>query len=332
MATIICIDPGHGANYNRGAYTPYYEGNKMYDLGVMLVEEINKYSGLKAIITRKSITDDPELYDRGVMARNYGAKCFLSLHTNAVYDSSVNTVYIYKSIFGTSQLGYKLLDAIYNTIAPDVPTTKSTTLQTRINSKGNADYYGVLRNSIGGSVTESYIIEHVFHTNYKQAEWMYNNNNLRKLSKAEAKAIAEYYGASGTYNGGSGDSNKDSGSSTTPNTPATGAYTNYTVKYGDSWWSIAADQMGSGMKMTELASYNNKTTSSIIHPGDVLKIPNGSSKATYYNYTVKSGDSWWGIAYKEMKDGSRMGYLANYNGKTTSVVLHPGDVIKIPTA
>lgn len=50
-------------------------------------------------------------------------------------------------------------------------------------------------------------------------------------------------------------------------------YKLYTVKRGDSWWRIAANEMGSGLKMAKLAAYNGKNITSMIHPGDVLKIP-----------------------------------------------------------
>ena len=44
---------------------------------------------------------------------------------------------------------------------------------------------------------------------------------------------------------------------------------NYTVKSGDSWWSIANKY---GMDMTALATLNGKTISAVIHPGDVLRV------------------------------------------------------------
>lgn len=44
---------------------------------------------------------------------------------------------------------------------------------------------------------------------------------------------------------------------------------NYTVKAGDSWWSIANKY---GMDMTALATLNGKTISTVIHPGDVLRV------------------------------------------------------------
>lgn len=44
---------------------------------------------------------------------------------------------------------------------------------------------------------------------------------------------------------------------------------NYTVKAGDSWWSIANRY---GMDMAALATLNGKTISTVIHPGDVLRV------------------------------------------------------------
>ena len=46
----------------------------------------------------------------------------------------------------------------------------------------------------------------------------------------------------------------------------------YTVKAGDSWWRIAQTELGNGTLMSQLAKLNGKTTSSVIHPGDVIKL------------------------------------------------------------
>lgn len=51
----------------------------------------------------------------------------------------------------------------------------------------------------------------------------------------------------------------------------------YTVKIGDSWWGIASSQMGSGLKMNELAKANGRTILSFLKPGEVLTIPNGTT-------------------------------------------------------
>ena len=47
----------------------------------------------------------------------------------------------------------------------------------------------------------------------------------------------------------------------------------YTVQPGDSWWGIAAQELGSGARMAALARYNGKTTGDGIHPGEKLNIP-----------------------------------------------------------
>lgn len=60
---------------------------------------------------------------------------------------------------------------------------------------------------------------------------------------------------------------------TNDTTNSNAEYTLYTVKRGDSWWRIAANEMGSGLKMSVLAAYNGKNITTMIHPGDALKIP-----------------------------------------------------------
>lgn len=49
----------------------------------------------------------------------------------------------------------------------------------------------------------------------------------------------------------------------------------YTVKAGDSYWSIAAQEMGNGTKYVTLLEFNDMTVSDVIHPGDIIKIPLG---------------------------------------------------------
>lgn len=63
----------------------------------------------------------------------------------------------------------------------------------------------------------------------------------------------------------------------------------YTVKSGDSWWSIATRH---GMSMYALASRNGKTIYSMLHPGDKLTISGQTSRV----YTVRRGDTLSGIA------------------------------------
>ena len=63
----------------------------------------------------------------------------------------------------------------------------------------------------------------------------------------------------------------------------------YTVRSGDSWWSIATRH---GMSMYTLAARNGKTIYTVIHPGDKLTISGQTSRV----YTVKPGDTLSSIA------------------------------------
>ncbi len=72
------------------------------------------------------------------------------------------------------------------------------------------------------------------------------------------------------------------------NSSSTGDIT-YTVKSGDSLWSIANRY---NTTASELMTYNNLKTN-LLSIGQTLRIPNTSSGTTY---TVKSGDSLWSIA------------------------------------
>ena len=105
----------------------------------------------------------------------------------------------------------------------------------------------------------------------------------------------------------------------------------YTVQPGDSWWRIAAEQLGSGSRMQELAAANGCTTADTIHPGQVLTLPSGVSQAPVQRtYTVQPGDSWWRIAEQQLGSGSRMNELAAANGHTTADTIHPGQVLVLP--
>ena len=104
----------------------------------------------------------------------------------------------------------------------------------------------------------------------------------------------------------------------------------YTIRPGDSWWSIANRF---GMDMYQLAQLNGMSINNVIHPGQKIKvkgtIKNGAKPVKNTNtsfYVVKPGDSWWSIAAKH---GLSMYALASRNGKTIYTVIHPGDKLTI---
>ena len=104
----------------------------------------------------------------------------------------------------------------------------------------------------------------------------------------------------------------------------------YTIRPGDSWWSIANRF---GMDMYQLAQLNGMSINTVIHPGQKIRvkgtIKNGAKPVKNTNissYVVKPGDSWWSIAAKH---GLSMYALASRNGKTIYSVIHPGDRLTV---
>lgn len=80
----------------------------------------------------------------------------------------------------------------------------------------------------------------------------------------------------------------------------------YTVRSGDSWWSIATCH---GMSMYTLAARNGRTIYNMLHPGDRLTISGQTVTATR-TYTVRRGDTLSGISARL---GVSVGHLVQVN-------------------
>lgn len=61
----------------------------------------------------------------------------------------------------------------------------------------------------------------------------------------------------------------------------------------------------------------------------VAKVVRESAKVIAKTYTVKSGDTLWGICKKELGDGSKYPAIASMNGIKNPNLIFPGQVIKL---
>ena len=198
MAYKICLDAGHYGKYNRSFVVPeYYESHMTWKLHLLLKKYLEQY-GFKVITTRAKQENDLSLYNRG--AKSKGCDLFLSLHSNAAYNSGdpaekkaknepIDRVDVYAPISGKGHaIARKLADCIVSVMG----TREGGNVKTRKSGSGG-EYYGVIRGAVAVG-TVGLLVEHSFHTNKRSAEWLLDESNLDKLAQAEAQIIAEYFG------------------------------------------------------------------------------------------------------------------------------------------
>lgn len=197
----IMIDPGHYGYYNQSPVNPgYYESVTMWILGQELKAALEEY-GFIVGFTRYNIYQDLELTERGRKAKGYDL--FLSLHSNAASSETPDAPWLihyaddaYTDIDDESRkIAHALGPVVSSIMGVSSPYyyTKTCDFDRDGDGRVGDEYYGVLfgAKSVG---VPGLIIEHSFHTNKAATEWLLDENNLKTLAKAEAHAIAQYYG------------------------------------------------------------------------------------------------------------------------------------------
>lgn len=169
--------------------------------------------------------------------------------------------------------------------------------QRRLPSNPNQDYYYILRNTPNN---ESIIVEYGF-ADSTGDDVSQLKNNWEGLAEAVVKSLAEYIGV--------------------PYTPVSTENT-YIVKSGDTLWSISRNY---GMTVDELKRLNNLTSNSL-SIGQILKLKESSTPPTTgETYTVKSGDTLYGIANRYGLTVDELKSMNNLTSNTLSI----GQVLKV---
>lgn len=204
----IMLDAGHYGKYNRSpAVKAYYESDFTFKFCNMLKEELKAY-GIKADTTRAEQAKDLDLYARGKAAKGYDL--FISIHSNATGGSGVNENVDYPVAITMVNDNRTAIDEeskavgekLAQVVAEVMGTKQKAKTYTKKNEKDwdgdgvlNDEWYGVLNGAKQVRVP-GIILEHSFHTNTRATKWLLNDDNLRKMAKAEAAALAEHYGVS----------------------------------------------------------------------------------------------------------------------------------------
>lgn len=96
----------------------------------------------------------------------------------------------------------------------------------------------------------------------------------------------------------------------------------YTVRRGDTLWALSR-RFGTSVDI--LAELNHIQDPDLIYTGQTLQIP--GEAPGYRTYTVKAGDTLWGISRRY---GVTVGQIAALNGIQNPDLIYPGQVFQIP--
>ena len=164
--------------------------------------------------------------------------------------------------------------------------------QRRLPSNSSKDYYYIIRETPNN---QTLIVEYGFLDNAADAERL--KNNYKKYAEAVVRAVTLYGGYKYV--------------------PVSGS-NYYVVKKGDSLWSIAREY---GLSVAELKALNN-LSSNTLHIGDTLLVSSVNSTDDNISdeyYTVKSGDTLWGIARKNNMSVNDLKSLNNLSSNNLSI-------------
>jgi N-acetylmuramoyl-L-alanine amidase len=184
----IVLDAGHSFNNNQSPNNKiYYEGNVMFKLATMIKQKFNHIPDIEVVLTRNDIKDNPTHSQRSNMAKN--ATLFISLHSNAGTAESItgSEIFIPIKYPEAKEFSELLLTKICEMMGHHSRGTK-----TRTQTDGK-DYYGIIRNTVEIGCNNAFIVEHGFHTNIKDSNWLLNDSNIDKLAKMYFELIISYY-------------------------------------------------------------------------------------------------------------------------------------------
>ena len=291
MAKVV-IDAGHGGN------DPGASGNGIIEKEYALKISEYIYNRLKqlGLDVKMTRTTDETLSPNERVNRvlnSFGDSSdviVISNHINAGGGDGAEVIYALRNKATLSNLILKELGSEGQNIRK--------AYQRRLPSDTSKDYYFMQRNT---GDTESITVEYGF-LDSKGDDVNQLKNNWQNYAEAVVRALIQYLNL--TY------------------IPVEGG-NYYTVKSGDSLWSIAKKY---NVSVSDLKSANG-LTSSMLSIGDVLKIPTTVKEEPKQNiYVVKKGDSLYKIAQNYDTTVSELMQLNNL----TSTSLSIGQILEIP--
>ena len=280
----VVIDAGHGGNDGGAVGNEIVEKDLTLKISKYIHERLDELGIENTLIRESDVTIEPTERVEKILEPYGGGSDVLviSNHINAGGGQGVEIIYALRNS-----------DAFSKRIATELENGGREVrkyYQRRYPSDSSKDYYFIHRNT---GNTEAVIVEYGFLDNATDAELL--KEYWRDYAEAVVKAIADYVGVNYSYSGPVLNKNY------------------YIVQKGDSLWSIASKNNLTVDKLKEL----NNLSSNLINVGQKLLIKDTSSSDELgVYYTVKAGDTLYGIAKEyglSVEELKKMNDLKNNN-------------------
>lgn len=269
---VVCIDPGHGGDNGGARYFGLWEKDLNLIIANAMREELMKYEGITVVMTRTGDTT-LSLEERAQIAADAGADFLFCLHLNASENHNVYGAEVWVSAHGQYHSDGKSFGTVaLQQLSGDVGVYTARGVKTRLSNDGS-DYYGIIEYSVARGVTPA-LIEHCFMDEAHDYNFYQSMEALKLLGKADATAVAKYYGLSSSV------LKADYSSYACPAFPVPTDV-------------VLPDTTEPEVSRIELISHNavNHTASFHVYAAD------SDSKIIYYSYSTDGGKTWsklWG--------------------------------------
>ncbi len=147
----VVVDPGHGKG-DSPSWEGYLEYKAMWELANHLKDALER-CGIEVHLTKDSAEENPTLEDRGKLAKD--KDLFISLHSNAVDNESVDGCEVYYSVeqSGNEKYAKKLSEK-----GSEIMGNNDRGAKTKKGS-GDKDYYGVIRSAVKVGCPYVFLVE-----------------------------------------------------------------------------------------------------------------------------------------------------------------------------